>query len=531
MLDEKLDVIYMRVSKEDGDVTSGTEDESCSIQSQRHCIWQYIYDHPDLTGNYEELIDDGYTGTNFNRPGMIRLLKMVESGLVRNIIVRDLSRFARNYLEAGHILEFVFPIFHVRFISINDHFDSKDYGESTGGFQLAIKNLINQWYSNDISQKIKSSVNLKKMAGEYVYGTAPYGYKKGPKSNTIVVDLEVAHYVRQIFQWAVQGVTISQIARKLNEANVQPPSQYLKRVRGKYKVRPYWTYESVRNILNNRIYTGDTVPYKSHVIRVGSNRVKMIPEDEQIVIPDTHEAIVSRKEYFQAREVVKTNKKSKPRGSTSLLAPFLVCSHCGNKLHKGRASNQNFRCTTARYVPDSPCAQILVNEKRVEDIVLRAIQKQCELLNLQLKEKKQALFRIRDEAELLQKELNECNRRVSRSQSANMKHYEDYVSGKISREEFLERKAIETQKKENAKARALLVQAKLERIPKRQMALEDDAIDLASVSQFGSIDVLTPELLKKLLKKIIVYPDGEIEIIWNFRDELLFELIGKENVS
>ena len=531
MLDDKLDIIYMRLSKEDGDVTAGTENESCSIHSQRHCIWRYIRDHPDLDGNYEELVDDGYTGTNFNRPGMVRLLKMVEAGLVRNIIVRDLSRFARNYLEAGHILEFVFPVFQVRFISINDHFDSKDYGESTGGFQLAIHNLINQWYSNDISQKIKSSVNLKKMAGEYVYGTAPYGYQKGAEKNTIVIDPNVSCYVRQIFLWAGQGITVSQIARKLNEAGVMPPSQYLKKIRGKYKTRPYWTYESVRNILSNRIYTGDTVPYKSHVTRVGSNKVKMIPEEDQIVIPETHEAIVSREEYFQARRVVKTNKKSKPQVSTGLLAPYLVCGHCGNKLHKGRATNQNFRCATARYAPDSPCAQIFANEKKIEGILLRAVQMQCELLNLRLKEKKMALSQIRDETELLREELNACNRRISRSQSANMKHYEDYASGKIDKQEFLDRKAVETKKKENAKAQALLVQEKLDRIPKRQMALEDDAVELSSISQYRQIDKLTPELLRTLLKKITVFPNGEIEITWNFRDELFFAANRKEWVS
>ena len=531
MLDDKLDIIYMRLSKEDGDVTAGTESESCSIQSQRHYIWQYIRDHPELDGDYEELVDDGYTGTNFNRPGMVRLLKLVEAGLVRNIIVRDLSRFARNYLEAGHILEFVFPVFRVRFISINDHFDSKDYGESTGGFQLAIHNLINQWYSNDISQKIKSSVNLKKMAGEYVYGTAPYGYQKGPEKNTIVIDPNVSCYVRQIFLWAGQGVTVSQIARRLNEAGVQPPSQYLKKIRGKYKTRPYWTYESVRNILSNRIYTGDTVPYKSHVTRVGSDRVKMIPEEDQVVIPETHEPIVSREEYYQARRVVKTNKKSKPQVSAGLLAPYLVCGHCGNKLHKGRATNQNFRCTTARYAPNSPCTQIFANEKKLEEILLRAVQMQCELLNLQLKEKKMALSHIRDEADLLREELNACNRRISQSQSANMRYYEDYVSGKIDKEEYQERKAKESRKKENAKAQALLAQERLDRIPKHQMALEDDAVELSPVSQYRRIDKLTPELLKILLKKVTVFPNGEVEITWNFKDELILETHRKESAS
>ena len=204
---------------------------------------------------------------------------------MRTIVVRDLSRFARNYLEAGHYLEFIFPAYDVRFISINDQYDSKEYGESTGGLELAIRNLINQMYSRDISRKIKSAVDLKKRAGEYVYGTAPYGYKKGEKKNTIVIDPVVAPVVKNIFQWAAEGLTVSKIAYKLNENKVTTPSVYLAPIRGKYKTRPFWSYESVRNIIRNRIYTGDTVPFKSHVVRVGSDNVKQIPEAMQEVIP------------------------------------------------------------------------------------------------------------------------------------------------------------------------------------------------------------------------------------------------------
>ena len=142
--------------------------------------------------SFEEISDDGYSGTSMMRPGMRRLLQLVDQGVVRTIVVRDLSRFARNYLEAGHYLEFVFPSYGVRFISINDQFDSAQMGESTGGLEFAIKNLINQMYSKDISKKIKSAVDLKKMNGEYVYGTAPYGYKKGEVKNTIVVDAPAA---------------------------------------------------------------------------------------------------------------------------------------------------------------------------------------------------------------------------------------------------------------------------------------------------------------------------------------------------
>lgn len=252
-LDERQNIYYLRLSREDGDIDSGNEAESNSIGSQRVCIRRYIEGNGMNCEDFTEISDDGYSGTNMHRPGIQKILKMAESGNVKTIIVRDLSRFARNYLEAGHYLEFIFPMYGVRFISVNDGYDSLLTGETTGGLGLAIHNLINQMYSMDISRKIKSAVDMKKLNGEYVYGTAPYGYKKGAKKNTIVPDKEAAPVVKNIFEWAASGMTVTCIARKLNAMNVVTPSVYLANVRGKYKTRSFWTFDSVRNILETRV--------------------------------------------------------------------------------------------------------------------------------------------------------------------------------------------------------------------------------------------------------------------------------------
>ena len=242
-MDELMNIYYLRLSKEDGDDESGTVEESCSIQSQRLCIRKFLDSNGFDSDSFAEFVDDGCSGTSMNRPGMNKLLTLVESGKVKTIVVRDLSRFARNYLEAGHYLEFVFPAYNVRFISINDGFDSKSLGETTGGLELAIRNLINQMYSKDISRKIKSSVDMKKLNGEFVYGTAPYGYKKGTLKNTIVIDEPAAIIVKQIFEWAASGIPVTKIALRLNESNIATPSQYLSKVRGNYKIKTTWSYE------------------------------------------------------------------------------------------------------------------------------------------------------------------------------------------------------------------------------------------------------------------------------------------------
>lgn len=523
MLDkDKLDIVYMRLSREDIEVATGAKAESMSISSQRLCLQQYFASNPDLD-HYEELIDDGYSGTNFNRPGVTQLLKLVEEGRVRTIIVRDLSRFARNYLEAGHFLEYVFPAYDVRFISINDHYDSKDLGESTAGLHLAVRNLVNQLYSRDISRKIKSSVDLKKMNGEYVYGTAPFGYRKGEKKNTLVVDAVAATTVKQIFQWASDGTTVTQIAAKLNAAGIVTPSVYLKDIRGKYKVRTFWTYESVRNILTNRIYTGDTVPFKSHVVKVGSDRVKHIPEEEQLVLPETHEAIVSREMYYLSRSVIKSNTKSKPKGPSSVFSTYLVCGCCGNKLQKGKASNRKFFCATARYLTDSECKAVYINEELLSSILLRAIQTQCQIADAKLQAIKSTQKDAALEHNAIRKDLQTQQQLVEKCKADAIRHYEAYVSGDLSKEAFLEKKAACKKLEADVTIQVKSLSEQLASKTAQAESAEAMMREALPLIQYRKIESLSPELLKALVKNITVYPGGDVNIVWNFADLCLPE--------
>lgn len=524
---DKKKLSYLRLSKEDFEVASGEEAESFSIGSQRLCIRQYIESHPDLgrSDEFEELIDDGYSGTNFNRPGITRLLELVETECVDTIIVRDLSRFARNYLEAGHFLEFVFPAYGVRFISINDHYDSQELGESTAGLQLAVRNLVNQLYSRDISRKIKSAVDLKKMNGEYVYGTAPYGYKKGPTHNTIVIDPEAARVVKQIFQWAAEGTTVTQIAAKLNEAGIKTPSVYLQAVRGKYKVRPYWTFDSVKNILVNRIYTGDTVPFKSHVVAVGSDHVKQVPEEDQLILPDTHEAIVSRETFYLARNTIKSNVKSKSKGPSSVFSTYLVCGCCGNKLKKGKASNRVFRCTTARYVAEGQCSEVAIKEDQLSDIMLRAIRSQCAIADAKVRSAKTIQKEARSERSIVEQDLKEQRRKLERSQADAMRYYEDYVSGKLSKEQFLERKLDCRKTEEVATLQASLLRERLKRMTSEAESSETILQSAKPFEKYFEVDKLSSQLMKELVQRIIIYPGGAIHIDWNFSDTLQIQTL------
>lgn len=529
-MDELMNIYYLRLSKEDGDDESGTVEESCSIQSQRLCIRKFLDSNGFDSDSFAEFVDDGCSGTSMNRPGMNKLLTLVESGKVKTIVVRDLSRFARNYLEAGHYLEFVFPAYNVRFISINDGFDSKSLGETTGGLELAIRNLINQMYSKDISRKIKSSVDIKKLNGEFVYGTAPYGYKKGTLKNTIVIDEPAAIIVKQIFEWAASGITITNIALRLNERNIATPSQYLSKVRGNYKIKTTWSYESIRNILQNRIYTGDTVPFKSHVVRVGSDRVKPVPLDEQQVIPNTHEAIVSREMYYQALSVIKSVKKPKGKQTNNLFTSLLVCDCCGNKLSKGKKQNKTWMCSMHRYTSKTDCKNVRIDEKRLTQIVLNAITTQCKLLDAKIERIRQDSFLSKSSEQIIQNECKSIRKAIERIEIDKMELYERYVNGDISKDDFIKAKEQLSYSEENLKARYVIAEQK------QALIEEKIRMNIAQVNAgerivpYQNLTELTPELLKELIKKIIIRTDQSIRIEWNFSDELA-ELVKNSPIS
>lgn len=504
---ERITLAYLRLSLADDD----GKDESNSISSQRECIRDYCQRHG-IRQEGRECVDDGYSGTDFNRPGFQELMHMVKTGSVDTIIVKDLSRLGRNYLETGYYLEYVFPYYGVRVISVNDHYDSKESGETTIGLDTAIRNLMNECYSRDISKKISSAVHLKKAGGEYVYGAVPFGYKKGERKNTIVVDDEAADIVRRIFQLAADGNTVTQIARLLNEEKVITPSKYLAPVRPNYKVREFWSYESVRNILINRIYTGDTETYKSHVVKVGSDRVKQIPEKERVVIEDTHEALVSRELYAEARAVIKSNVKGPKKKAGSVFTGMLYCSCCGGRLVKGKAENRRFLCANARYCPDSGCVFVKIEEAGLKDTVSKEISKKIEMLREREKEIRQLVSKGRSEILQLQRERDRTANKRKRLMDDRIRLYEDYAEGKLDKEMYLDRKQEIATLDEKYASQEQVLDEKIQNLQKDGNERAEQAGGKRMETCPGQ--ELTKEILQSLVSRIVVSPGGEAEIYW-----------------
>lgn len=515
MQDSRIIAAYYRLSLKDGDVVSDdpSKPESCSIVSQRACVREYVRSFfksdPELT----EFIDDGYTGTNFDRPGFKHLLEKIMDGSVDTLLVKDLSRLGRNYLEVGYYLEKVLPEYGIRVILVNDGYDSQISGAVTLGMDSVIKNLINEWYSKDISQKIKSVVDLKKKSGEFVYGTAPFGYRKGSTKNTIEIDPPAAATVKLIFSLAGQGRTISQIARELNEGNVVTPSVYLSSIRKNYKVRTFWTYESVRNIITNRIYTGDTEIFKSHVVQVGSDRVKSIPWDKRLVVENTHTPIITREEYFNARNVVRKTVKTKKNLEPDMLSGFLVCGCCQNHMVLGKASSKNYYCTSARYHHGKGCEQVKISKDLVADVVLRSIQMQLKLADIQVKERRRSQKAGNSLAEELKREQKRLALRLENSQETTMALYEAYVGGQLTKEDFLLQK--QALGKEQAQWESRKNQIKQE-LALQSVSLEEQKAQQNYLRKYQDISKLDRNLMKEFVRQIVIMPDHSVNIQWNF---------------
>lgn len=288
--------LYMRLSKEDDEVV----DESNSITNQRYILRRYIERMPELS-HYRivEYVDDGYSGKNFERPGIGRLLEEVKSGKIYGILVKDFSRFGRNHIEVGNYIEKIFPLLDVRFIAVNNHFDSADYMGTTPDMDVAFENLMYDYFSEENSIKIKSDLFHKRMRGKYMATFAPYGYKKSPEDhNRIVIDEEAADVVRLIFRLYEECGVKAEVAKHLNEKNIATPQEYAK----KKGIAKHWKYER-KKILEQLHYRPDikkSYSYrkyclsKKEVVEASSKRTICLPQDEWESCENTHDGIIPK---------------------------------------------------------------------------------------------------------------------------------------------------------------------------------------------------------------------------------------------
>lgn len=372
---------YVRLSQEDGDKA-----ESDSIVNQKQLIREYVNNHAELT-IVEEYADDGYSGVNFDRPGFVKMMEDVRNGAIDCIIVKDLSRLGRNYIEVGKYLEIIFPSLHIRFIAINDNVDTECPKTEADTFTIPFKILFNDLYSKDISTKIRSQLDVKRKRGDFVGNFACYGYKKDSENhNHLVIDPEAADVVRQIFSMTIQGISAAHIADELNRQGVLCPLEYKRRQGLKVSTnfqthdKAMWTHNTVLRILKNEFYLGVTVQGKRTSPNHKSRTLTMKPESEWDRVDGTHEPIISQSQFEAVQALLLRDTRTAPdQESLYLFSGFLRCGDCGRNMvrRKRKYKNRTYGYyTCAGYHNKSGCSSHMISEDRLYDAVLCAIQAQ-----------------------------------------------------------------------------------------------------------------------------------------------------------
>lgn len=516
-------VIYCRLSKEDGDKV-----ESNSIAGQRAYCEDYISKQSDIDVVHESIVDDGMSGVTFERSGFKQLEQLVKSGKVNCVVVRDLSRFSRNYIDAGRYLEKIFPSLGVRFIAINDNYDSLKSDHGSDSFILPFKNLINDTYCKDISVKIRSSLEIKKKNGDYVGNFCPYGYKRDEANrHKLIVDEEVREIVQMIFSLFKDGVSIGKIADRLNSMGVLSPMEY-KRANGikfetvfKTSKNAQWEYNTVKRILVNDIYVGTLTQGKRGTPNYKVKTIKVKDESEWISKEDNHEPLVSFEDFEAVSQMLKRDMRSKADDTENTLSGFIFCADCGATMVKTVSTSKGkkysyYVCSGNKKHKNCKTHTISVNE--VEEKVFNAIHDQVELVvNLE-----KALELIEDlphkDRRVLsyEKQIISLEQDIERYQKLKLGLYENLADEIISKEEYFEFRNTYT----NILAEKEAAKKRLEKECKQAVDTGTTTKNWVTLfKSYENIDTLNRRVLMSLVDKVLIYENHALEVVFKYADE------------
>ena len=514
--------MYLRLSVEDKRVTpdgSFIQDESNSIRNQRKQILEYIQQDPELI-KYEvvEFNDDGCSGTNMERPSMQKLLEEIKKNKIRCIIVKDISRFSRDYIEMGTYLNQIFPFMGIRFIALNDHYDSREHYGSTIEMDTAFQTLLYDLYSKDVSVKVKASFENKCANGEYVFGQVPFGYKKSLEvKNMVIVNEKEAEIVRYIFSLAMQGKSSTQIARQLYKENVPTVTQIRKQGKKAQDEKFHtWSSKAVRSILNNRFYLGEMAYGKSVRKSVGSKTSIAVPKKDWKIISNHHEALVSE-DVFEQVSIFRPEHSTKRNREKHSLTGKLYCGGCRYSLAykpiQGKNKYRRVECRKHALLQISECCTYM-NVDLLEEMVLFMLNKELILYGNAMKQKENLFSFQKLNIYILKKKLKEYRREKKQVQAEKDALYKRYALMELPVAEY-QRKAKELTEKISALfATEEVVVGRIARLEEKYQKAEED---MKQMIPYSYIEELTQEMVDTFIKKVYIYKDKRVEIEWNFR--------------
>ena len=520
MLYKKTLALYIRLSIEDGDLKKSVDKtESNSVSNQRKLLLDYYRSHPELN-EYElvEFCDDGYSGTNFERPQFQEMMQQVKRGQIHCIMVKDLSRFGREYLEVGAYLELILPLFGTRFISVNDAFDTNRYVGTTGGMELALRNLINGMYSRDLSVKVRSAIKTRNRRGQYWGGNTFYGYALAPDDkHRLVVDEEVRKVIVMIFELCVEGLSTMQIAQRLNELDILCPAEYKKKKGGKYngrtvEKRSIWLGGTVRKILNDERYTGKMVSGTRESDGIRTNKMKMLPKEEWIVVEGTHEAIISQELFDQAAASLRSRIRTvNDNTSGDRSGNLFVCGYCGRKLQKSNGKQIHLYCIKGRSDTSSDCDHIHEEWNSLKNTVLQVF-----LTHVKLMYEKAEKVKVKSVSEeaALRDSTQKIESKIRALRNRKTTLYEEYRSGKYTKEQFVKMKAQDEREIAEMAKKLEENSQNLDQVIKRKKAA-DNTMSATSGIVLTSYD---PKIVRRFVDEIKVYGKDRMEICFKNSD-------------
>lgn len=529
--------LYIRLSQEDED-TGKEKRESNSVTNQKALLNEFANTHADLIV-YDTYIDDGFTGTDFNRPAFQRLLEDMKKGNINCIIVKDLSRLGRNYIEVGNYIEQVFPLFDIRFIAINDFVDSFENPSSTNTILVPFKNLINDEYSRDTSIKIRTSLNGKRKKGEFIGAFPSYGYIKDTKDkHKLIIDKEAAEIVKKIFEWKVnEGLGNLSICHRLNDIGILNPTGYKKKMlnqnynNAKTVKEDYsWGPSTVRNILKNDIYIGNITQGKRRVKSYKIHKVEQVQESEWITVENMHEPIIDKEIFEKAQDMRKVDTRVQSAGKLSIWAGVLKCADCGRAMHKKYCKNKSgkfyeyYICGTYRKKSDKLCTKHTLKIEELQSAVLEAIKLHIKLfvdiekIAEQINSVGATIGRPCSSAcpQMINNMITEKQNDISKISNLKMGLYEDWKNNYISKEEYLEYK-----KKYNEdikKAKEIIYNLQNQKESQKEIIKEKN-LWIENFKDNKNIEELDRDIITELIDYIEVHENKKITIHFKFTEE------------
>jgi len=519
---------YVRLSREDGD-----KEESNSVTGQKDLIRDYMTRHPELR-ECGMKVDDGFTGSNFDRPAFQEMMAEVKAGRINCIVVKDLSRFGRDHLEAGEYLERIFPFLGVRFIAINDNYDSLYSNAESDELIVPFKNLINEAYCRDTSVKIRSQLEIKRRRGDFIGSFAVFGYRKDPSDrHRLLVDDYAAEVVRDIFQWKLDGLSAGDIAARLSASGIPTPMDY-KQSQGmnystsfRIKEKSEWSAGMILRILKNPVYTG---VLEQGRVTTPSYRVKRLvnkPREEWAIVENCHEAIISGYDFESVQKALALDARTTESGkAVDLFSGMVNCGECGGAMIKktvpsGKKKYTYFVCATHKN--EKTCFSHGIRDTALTEIVLEFLKKHIrDVIDLA------DLLALTDTAQLQKAKVQKLRERLDAKEAEIDRYhrllcslYESLADGLIDQSEYQKLKKSYTDRRAQAEEQADAIRAEME----QELNHSDQGLGwVEEFRRYQNIEALDRSIVVRLIERILIFRDRRVDIVYRWQNEYQWQV-------